>query len=207
MDKLELLDLFKQKIQKEYENFYNSLFFKDKSEIFNEDNIEEIYYTQKFKNIAEKLDTDIEIEYIFNIDDILRKVYIIYHFDSFADDRTDYNYVFHDMVDYEKFQVRAKMEKNDLSLAERLDSFYAETNPYDRYDSVGSFSPEFDSDEEGLSQIKECLTSAKGKEHIKEYLYDVIASEYDEEIKEKAKQFFIELNDLKIQKEKDESEM
>ena len=59
-------------------------------------------------------------------------------------------------------------------LAIELDKFYAENNPYDRYDSVGSFSPEYDEDEEGLRQIKECLVSKQGREHIMDYLTEVV---------------------------------
>lgn len=207
MEKLQLLDLFKEKIQEEYDDYFNSLFSKDKSELLKEDNIEEIFYMQKFKKVAENLEDDIDIEFIFNTDNVLRKAYIIYHFDSFADDRTNYNYIFHDMVDYEKCQVRAKIDKSNSSLAERLDYFYADNNPYDRYDSVGSFSPEYDSEGIGLSQIKECLNSQSGKENLRQYLYDIIVEDYDDNVKEKAKQFLAEINDYNIQHNKDENQM
>ena len=73
MKKIELLELFKQQIEDEYNSYFNSLFNKDKSELVKEDSIEEIYYIQKFKNIALSSDSNLEVEFLLDIEDILKK--------------------------------------------------------------------------------------------------------------------------------------
>ena len=111
------------------------------------------------------------------------------------------------MADYEKCKLRAKLKEQSSSLAERLNYFYAENYPYDRYDSVGSFSPEFDDDEEGLNQIKNCLKSQHGLEHLREFLYDIIADDFYDYTKEQARLFCVELDDYKILHQKGEAEL
>ena len=79
-------------------------------------------------------------------------------------------------------------------LAEELDYFYAQNNPYDRYDSVGSFSPEYDEDNEGLNQILDCLYSGAGREHLVEYLNNIINDDCDDAIKEKANELILKIS-------------
>lgn len=209
MTKFELLNLFKEKIKKEYADYYNSLFNYDKSELLKDCSIEEIYYIQTFKDVAENTDIDLEVEYLINVENVLKKAFLIYSFDTFTDNCIDTKYIFHNMAQYEKSELFEKMKKDRQSstLAERLDYFYANNNPYDRYDSVGSFNPEFDDDEKGLKQVKECLKSQNGLEHLREYLYEIIAGDFDDYTKEQAKIFCVVLNDYKITHQKGEAEL
>ena len=91
-------------------------------------------------------------------------------------------------------------------LAEEIDSFYAENNPYDRYDSVGSFSPEFDEDNEGLNQVKECLKSKAGRDHIMNYLNEVVNGEVEKATKEKGLMLMLKINEYNEYLKKQEIE-
>ena len=73
-----------------------------------------------------------------------------------------------------------KINHDDRPLAERIDEFYSQYDPYERYDATGSFDSKYDSENIGLEQIKECLSTQNGCEHIAELLDKVI--KYDEDI-------------------------
>lgn len=206
MKREELISLFRDKIDREYNHYINSLYSKDKSELLLPKCVERTYYMQVFHVLSDEIDPSLKVEYIIDIYNLLNKTVSIYLFDCMADECTDFKSTFSHMIDYERSQLKSKIKESELSLAEKLDYFYAENNPYDRYDSVGSFSPEFDDDEEGLRQINECLNSSEGKENLREYLYDIICGESNEDVKDRARMLLIEIDEYCCQSQKQEVE-
>ena len=206
MTKGELVDYFHQKIDKEYFDYRNSLYSKEKSEILKPTNIEQMFFTEVFKNIADEIDSEYHIEFLVDINKLLEKTVTMYVFDCFNEQSLDYRDSFKNYINYEISTLKEQIKPSELTLAEKLDYFYAKNNPYDRYDSVGSFSPEYDNDEEGKSQIQECLKDENGKQHIREYLYDILVGDYDYNVKKEAKMLLIEVAEY-VYSQKQEAEL
>ena len=206
MKREELIDLFKNKIDREYYHYINSLYSRDKSDLLLPNCVEKTYYMQVFHTLSDDIDPSLKVEYIIDIENLLNKTVTMFLFDCIADERSDYRNTFNHFIGYERSQLKKKIKESTLTLAEKLDYFYAENNPYDRYDSVGSFSPEYDDDNEGLKQIKECLNSPEGKENLREYLYDIICGESNEDVKDRARMLLIEIDEYVCQSQKQEVE-
>lgn len=94
-----------------------------------------------------------------------------------------------------------KTNENEMTLAEKLDNFYSDYDPYGRYDGTGSFSPEYDDEQVGLKQTQEALATEKGRKSIDEFLKECIKNDERPEIVKRAKQLRIELLDPKNRQE------
>ena len=92
-------------------------------------------------------------------------------------------------------------KEQNMTLAEKLDKFYSDYDPYGRYDGTGAFSPEYDTENEGLRQTIDALSSDKGRKQIDNLLCECIKSDERPDMVKRAKQLRIELLDPKNSKE------
>lgn len=100
---------------------------------------------------------------------------------------TDYDFTQEDLNYFIKEENKSyKLTHSDIPLAQRLDDFYADYSPYDRYDATGSFSSKYDPENIGINQVKDCLSSKEGCYHIKEFLDEVIKTDERTEFIERA---------------------
>lgn len=92
-----------------------------------------------------------------------------------------------------KGALEEEINKEGLTIADKLDIFYSYYDPYNRFDETGSFSPKEDSENAGLKQIKEELSTVEGRKEIDNFLQDIIKTDDRPEYVKTAKALRLEL--------------
>lgn len=168
---------FIERIEKELETYKQEMIKKSPSEIY-----EAHYEIEAMEEIAGFL-----INYADNYkitdfpkENIVKGLYL-----NFLD--TSYDLTQDDLREFVKYEIETyNANKTDKSLAERLDEFYSQYFPYDRYDGTGYFDKKYDIEDIGLNQIKECLSYKKGCKVVCKFLTEIIENEEDTKMLEEA---------------------
>lgn len=168
---------FIERIEKELETYEQEMIKKSPSEIY-----EAHYEIEAMEEIAGFL-----INYADNykITDFPKENIVKGLFWNFID--TSYDLTQDDLREFIKYEIETyNANKTDKSLAERLDEFYSQYFPYDRYDGTGYFDKKYDIEDIGLNQIKECLSYKKGCKVVCKFLTEIIENEEDTKMLEEA---------------------
>lgn len=168
---------FIDRIEKELETYKQEMIKKSPSEIY-----EAHYEIEAMEEIAGFL-----INYADNykITDFPKENIVKGLFWNFID--TSYDLTQDDLREFIKYEIETyNANKTDKSLAERLDEFYSQYFPYDRYDGTGYFDKKYDIEDIGLNQIKECLSYKKGCKVVCKFLTEIIENEEDTKMLEEA---------------------